>query len=342
MFARGSLTRYVLQRLLLTIPMVWLLLTLVFLLLRVAPGDPVSASLGGRLSEAALDERRAALGLDRPLFTQYLDYLNQVAHLDFGTTISDRTPILNVIRDNGGVTLTLGVAGMLVALLIGVPAGLLAARHRDGVSDTGIRLFGIVSYAAPVFFTGLLAQLFFAVKLDWFPTSGIASPVTKFQVEPITHIILLDAILQGDGGAFLEILHHLVLPGVTLGLLLSGVFIRLVRVNMLQTLQSDYVEAARARGVGERAVVWRHAFRNALVPFVTVLGLQIALLLSGAVLTETTFNLPGLGLQLVNYIEDRDYTAVQGIITLFALVVIAISIIVDIVNAFIDPRVRYS
>jgi peptide/nickel transport system permease protein len=342
MFGRGSLPRYIAQRLLLTIPMVWLLLSLVFLLLRVAPGDPVSAAVGGKLSEEALDERRAALGLDRPLVTQYLEYLGDVARLDFGATISDRIPVIDIIRDNGGVTLTLGVAALMVALLVGLPGGLISARMRDGVTDTGIRLFGVVTYAAPVFFTGLLAKLLFAVELGWFPTSGIATPITKFEVEPVTHILLVDALVAGNTDAVLEILHHLVLPAVTLGLLLCGVFIRLVRVNMLQTLRTDYVEAARARGVGERAVLWRHAFRNALVPFVTVLGLQVAILLSGAVLTETTFNLPGLGLQLVNYIEARDYVAVQGIISMFALVVVAISILVDIVNALIDPRVRYS
>jgi peptide/nickel transport system permease protein len=342
MFGRGSLPRYIAQRLLLTIPMVWLLLSLVFLLLRVAPGDPVSAAVGGKLSEEALDERRAALGLDRPLVTQYLEYLGDVARLDFGATISDRIPVIDIIRDNGGVTLTLGVAALMVALLVGLPGGLISARMRDGVTDTGIRLFGVVTYAAPVFFTGLLAKLLFAVELGWFPTSGIATPITKFEVEPVTHILLVDALVAGNTDAVLEILHHLALPAVTLGLLLCGVFIRLVRVNMLQTLRTDYVEAARARGVGERAVLWRHAFRNALVPFVTVLGLQVAILLSGAVLTETTFNLPGLGLQLVNYIEARDYVAVQGIISMFALVVVAISILVDIVNALIDPRVRYS
>jgi len=342
MLGRGSLPRYVAQRLLLTIPMVWLLLSLVFILLRVAPGDPVSASVGSRLSEEALDERRAALGLDRPLIVQYFEYLGEVARLDFGTTVSDGRPVLEVVRDSGGVTLTLAVAALVVALCVGLPGGLISARLRDGVADTGIRLFGVVTYATPVFFTGLLAQLLFAVKLGWFPTSGNASPITRFEVEPVTHILLLDAVIAGNTDATLEILHYLVLPAVTLGLLLCGVFIRLVRVSMLQTLQSDYVEAARARGIPERPVIWRHGFRNALVPFVTILGLQVSILMSGAVLTETTFNLPGLGLALLNYIEGRDYVAVQGIISLFALVVVAISILVDIVNALIDPRVRYS
>ena len=335
----GSLPRYIGQRLLLIIPMIWVLLTMVFLLLRVAPGDPVSAAVGGKLSEAALDERRAALGLDRPLIVQYLDYLGDVATLNFGKTISDNRPIVEIIRDNGGATLTLTLGAFLFALLIGIPLGLLAGRHRDSVRDVVIRIFGVVTYAAPVFFTGLMFIILVA-PLGW-PTFDIASPMTKFTVEPVTHIILLDAMIAGDGGAVVDILKHHLLPSFTLGLLLSGVFIRLVRVNLLQTLKGDYVEAARARGVPERYVIRRHAFRNALVPVVTVIGLQVALTLSGAVLTESTFNWPGLGTQLIDYITARDYSAVQGIVTFFAIVVVVVSLLVDIITAIIDPRVRY-
>ncbi len=335
----GSLPRYIGQRLLLIIPMIWVLLTMVFLLLRVAPGDPVSAAVGGKLSEAALDERRAALGLDRPLIVQYLDYLGDVATFNFGKTISDNRPIVEIIRDNGGATLTLTLGAFLFALLIGIPLGLLAGRHRDSVRDVVIRVFGVVTYAAPVFFTGLMFIILVA-PLGW-PTFDIASPMTKFTVEPVTHIILLDAMIAGDGAAVVDILKHHLLPSFTLGLLLSGVFIRLVRVNLLQTLKGDYVEAARARGVPERYVIRRHAFRNALVPVVTVIGLQVALTLSGAVLTESTFNWPGLGTQLIDYITARDYSAVQGIVTFFAIVVVVVSLPVDIITAIIDPRVRY-
>ncbi len=335
----GSLPRYVVQRLLLIVPMIWVLLTLVFLLLRVAPGDPVSAAVGGKLSDAALDERRAALGLDRPLLTQYLDYIGQVARLDFGKAISDNRPITSIIVDNGGATLTLTLGAMLIALLVGIPLGLVGGRRRDQPADVVIRIFGVVTYAAPVFFTGLMFILL-AAKLGW-PTYGIASPITQFEVEPVTHVLLVDAVIAGDGGAVKDVLFHHLLPCLTLGLLLSGVFIRLVRVNMLQSLQGDYIEAARARGVPERYVIRRHAFRNALVPVVTVIGLQVALAMSGAVLTERTFNWPGLGNQLLNYITVRDYSAVQGIITFFAVVVVLVSLAVDVVNALIDPRVRY-
>ena len=184
----GSLPRYIGQRVLLVIPMIWVLLTLTFILLRVAPGDPVSAAVGGKLSEAALDERRAALGLDRPLIVQYLDYLGQVATLNFGKTISDNRPIVDIIRDNGGATLTLTVGAFMIALLIGIPLGLLAGRHRDSVRDVVTRIFGVVTYAAPPFFTGLMFVILVA-PLGW-PTYDIASPVTKFTVPPVTHILL--------------------------------------------------------------------------------------------------------------------------------------------------------
>ena len=330
----GSLPRYIGQRVLLIIPMIWVLLTMVFVLLRVAPGDPVSAAVGGKLSEEALDERRAALGLDRPLIVQYFDYLGDIATLNFGKTISDNRPIVDIIRDNGGATLTLTIGAFMFALLIGIPLGLLAGRHRDSARDVVIRVFGVVTYAAPVFFTGLMFIIIVA-PLGW-PTFDIASPITKF-----THIILVDAIIAGDSEAVVDILKHHLLPCFTLGLLLSGVFIRLVRVNLLQTLKGDYVEAARARGIPERYVIRRHAFRNALVPVVTVIGLQVALTLSGAVLTESTFNWPGLGTQLIDYITARDYAAVQGIVTFFAIVVVVVSLLVDIITAIIDPRVRY-
>ena len=336
----GSLPRYILQRTILVIPMIWVILTLVFLVLRVAPGDPVSAALGGKLNAEALAQRREALGFNEPLISQYWDYLSSVLRLDFGRTFSDNQPVLHVIRDNGGATLSLTIAAFVIALLVGLPLGMIAGRYRDSAGDVVIRAFGIITYAAPVFFVGFLAQIYVAQPLG-LPTSGMASPVTVFVVQPHTHILLIDVFLSGDGAAITDVLKHLLLPAITLGLLICGVFIRLVRVNILQTMQADYVEAAEARGIAPAKVTRRHAFRNALVPVITVVGLQFALLLSGAVLTESTFNWPGLGQKLVTYINDRDYGAVQGIITIFALAVVLISLLVDIVNALVDPRVRY-
>jgi peptide/nickel transport system permease protein len=177
--------------------------------------------------------------------------------------------------------------------------------------------------------------------LPGWPTYDIASVETKFLIEPKTHILLLDTVLAGDTDATLDVLQHHVFPCLTLGLLLAGVIIRLVRVNVIQALKGDYVEAARARGISESRVVRKHAFRNALVPVITVVGLQIALTLSGAVLTETTFNWPGLGTELVEYVTKRDYVAVQGLVTFFAVIVVVVSLLVDILNALVDPRVRY-
>jgi peptide/nickel transport system permease protein len=337
----GSLRGYVLIRIALMIPMVWVLLTVVFLMMRVAPGDPISATLGGQITAEQLAERRAALGFDRPLIVQYLEYLWDAVRLKFGTTITDGQTIGSIVVENGGATLTLTMAALLFALVVGLPLGLIAGRYRETIPDAFIRVFAILGYAAPPFFVGLLAQLLFAKNLDWLPASKMASPIVQAQAETHTHILIFDLAIDGNWDGVWDVFLHLVLPATTLGLLVMGVFIRLVRVNVGQALGGDYVEAARARGVPERRVVSMHAFRNALVPVVTVMGLQVALLLGGAVLTEQTFSWPGLGTRLLEYLNNRDYIGVQGLITVFALVVVLISLIIDIVNALIDPRVRY-
>jgi peptide/nickel transport system permease protein len=337
----GSLRGYVLVRIALMIPMIWVLLTVVFLMMRVAPGDPISATLGGKLSPAQLAERKADLGFDRPLLTQYFEYLWDAVRFKFGTTITDKQAISSIIVENGGATLTLTVAALLFAIILGLPLGLIAGRFRETVPDAVIRVFAILGYAAPPFFVGLLAQLLFAKNLDWLPASKMASPIVQATSVEHTHILMLDLAIEGNWDGVWDVFRHLILPMVTLGLLVTGVFIRLVRVNVGQALGGDYVEAARARGVPERRVVSRHAFRNALIPVVTVMGLQAALLLGGAVLTEKTFSWPGLGTRLLEYLESRDYIGVQGLVTFFALIVVVISLIIDIVNALIDPRVRY-
>jgi len=336
-----SLRTYALTRLALVLPMLWILLTLVFFMMRVAPGDPVTAALGGRLPEQELQQRRHAAGYDKPLIVQYVDYLGDVARLNFGTTITDDRPVTDVIVENGSATLELTFWAMVVALSVGIGLGLLAGRLRDSGADVSIRMFGIVVYAMPAFFLGFLAQLLFGERLGWLPTSGRASPEVQFLLPTHTHLYVVDAIIYGDWATFKDVVLHLILPAATLGLIIAGVLIRLVRVNVLQTMKGDYIEAARARGIDEKSVVYRHACKNALVPVVTVLGLQVALLMSGAVLTETTFNWPGIGFELVRYLNNRDYIAVQGIITFFALIVIFISVLIDFVNAWIDPRVRY-
>lgn len=337
----GSLRRYLLVRLALVIPMVWILLTFVFLLMRVAPGDPIQAALGTKVSPAQIAAKRAAAGYDKPLIQQYFEYLGQVFRGDFGTTITDNRPVLNVIGQTGAATLELSFFALIVALVVGLVGGMLAGRFRDTWFDVGSRLFAIFVYAAPVFLLGLMGQLVFSVWLGWLPSNNQAGAITQAFLTTHTHILVIDAIIDGNWTALGDVLKHLILPAVTLGLLLSGVFLRLVRVNVIQTLRNDYIEAARARGIGEGRVVLRHAFRNALVPVITIVGLQAALLLSGAVLTEETFNWPGIGKTLIDYLNQRDYVAVQGIVTMFALAVVVISLIIDFLNAWADPRMRY-
>jgi peptide/nickel transport system permease protein len=339
--AGTSLRTYLLTRLGLAIPTVLILLTMVFLLMRVAPGDPIQAALGGHVSQQEIAKRRAAAGYDRPIPTQYVEYLGDAVTLNLGTSLTDHRTVTSIIVDNGSATLELTFWSFAIAVVVGVSIGLLAGRYRDTWTDTAGRMFGIFVYAAPVFFTGFLLQLLFGSTLHLLPTSGRASPITEFELNKTTHLYIIDTVLTGNWNALGDVIRHLILPSVTLGLLVSGVLIRLVRVNLLQTMRGDYVEAARARGISERRVVMNHAFRNALVPVVTVAGLQFAILLGGAILTEETFNWPGIGSELVRYLDNRDYIAVQGIITVFALAVVVVSVLIDVVNAFIDPRVRY-
>jgi len=337
----SPLTRYLLVRLALIIPMMWILVTMVFVLMRVI-GDPISAALGGRLSAEQIAERKAAAGLDRPILTQYWEYMSGLVQGDFGRTLTDNRAVSEILITNGAATLELAIWALIVAFSVGVPLGRIAARYRDRFPDVVLRLFAILVYAAPVFFVGLLLKLAFT-PFGW-PSSGRASTSAELavsDVSPRTHIMIIDAILYGDTGYIVDVLQHAVLPAIALGLLTGGVFLRLIRVNLLQTLRMDYVTAARARGVSERRVMNRHAFRNALVPVVTVMGLQIALLLGGAILTETTFEWKGLGYQLAEYLIRRDFLAVQGIVTLIALIVGAVSFLIDVIVAFVDPRVRF-
>jgi len=337
----NPLARYLLLRLALLVPMIWLLVTLVFVMMRVI-GDPIQAALGGRLPADQIAQRKADAGLDRPILTQYWEYISGLVRGDFGVTLTDNRKVSDILVVNGAATLELAFWSLIVAFAVGIPLGRLAARYRDRLPDVALRLFSILVYAAPVFFVGLLLKLAFT-PLGW-PSSGRASTSTELtlqQVDPQTHIMIVDAFLWGEPSLIWDVLQHAMLPAIALGLLTGGVFIRLVRVNLLQTLRMDYVTAARARGVSERRVLRKHAFRNALVPVVTVMGMQIAMLLAGAILTETTFEWKGLGYALAEYLIKRDFLAVQGIVTVIALVVGVMSFLIDVIVAFVDPRVRF-
>ncbi|GAA2232180.1 ABC transporter permease [Herbiconiux moechotypicola] len=331
------------MRFLLIFPTIFILVTLVFLLMRTV-GDPITAAQGGRLTADQLQERIHAAGYDRPIIVQYLEYLGQVFTGNFGTTISDNRPVTEVLLTYGGATLELAFYALIVAFLVGIPLGLVAAAFRDRVPDAVLRVFAILCYATPVFFAGMLLKLVFSVWLQWLPVAGRASTRTELAMQTLdgkTGIYLVDAIALGSPAAIGDVLSHAVLPGIALGLLTAGVFLRLVRTNVIGTLGTDYVDAARSRGVRESRLVRTHAYKPALIPIITVIGLQIALLLGGAVLTETTFEWKGLGFQLAAYLAARDFVAVQGIVALLAVIVAVTNFIVDVIAALIDPRVRY-
>lgn len=336
----SNLGRYIAVRLALAPVFLFLLLTVLFTLLRILPGDIVTASLAGRASEERIEAARAAAGVDRPLLVQYGDFLSDLARGDLGQPLTDSRSTGELVGDVLPATIELTFFAMLVAIPLGILLGALGARFRDSPLDGGARLFGIVAFSVPVFWLGIQAQLVFANWLGWLPTGNRISARID-QVNGPTGFFVLDGILAGNSEFALTSLKHLVLPGVTLGLVISGIFIRLVRVNMLQTLRADYVESAHARGVAERPVLFRHAFKNALVPVITIMGLQFALLLGGAILTETTFSWPGIGAKLVDFINARDYVGVQVLVTVIAIVITVVSLLIDVLNGLIDPRVRY-
>jgi peptide/nickel transport system permease protein len=336
-----ALQYYIISRLLLAPLMVWTITTVVFLLLRATPGDPVDAMLGPRAPESQKALMREQLGLNDPLWVQYLNYLQGLLSLNLGTSLSSRgQAVWDIIQDFFPATAELAIFSMAIALAIGVSMGILAASRPNTPLDAGGRIFGIVTYSVPLFWVGMLFQLVFSVQLGWFPL-GTRYPVSAIPPEGPTGLYTIDSLLSGDVSAFGLSLFYLILPSFSLGLVLSGIFERIVRVNLKQTLKADYVEAARARGIPERQVLLNHALKNALIPVVTVLGLTLAAMLGGAVLTEVTFSWPGLGNRLYEAISLRDYPTVQGIIVFFAVVVVVASIAIDIINAYIDPRIRY-
>ena len=339
----GGLWRYVLLRLVLIIPTVFILVTVVFFLMRLT-GDPITAALGGRLPADQLAERVHEAGFDRPIFVQYFDYIWGVLRGDFGVTITDKRPVVEILLQYGSATLELALFALIVAFVISIPFGLVAAYKRDKWPDAVLRISAILAYATPIFFVGLLLKLVFSVWLGWLPVSGRAGTRTELTMSGIdspSGIYLLDAIRLGDGAAIGDVLWHAILPATALGLLTAGVFLRLIRTNVIGTLGQQYVTSGRSRGVSEYRLVTKHAFRPALIPIITVMGMQIALLLAGAVLTETTFEWKGLGFMLAEYLKARDFVAVQGIVVIIAVLVAVTNFVVDLVAAAIDPRVRY-
>lgn len=320
--------------------MLLILVSVVFVILRVLPGDPAVAILREGASEEQLNAFRASLGLDKPLSVQYIEFISGVIRFDFGDSMTRDRSVVDEIKTFFPATVELSLYSMLVIAGVGITSGAYAAHHRKSAADYTIRVISIILYSIPIFWLGIILQMFFGARLGWLPVFGRLSagavPPTS-----ITGLYTIDALLTGNIPIFTDAILHLIMPSLTLGLILGGIFTRLTRANMLEVLEQDFITAGRARGLQERVLVYRHGLRNAFIPIVTILGLQFAALLAGAILTETTFSWPGLGRLVVDRIFDRDFTVVQASILFFALLVAFISLFVDILYGFIDPRIRY-
>jgi peptide/nickel transport system permease protein len=304
------MTRKILQRIAYTLPAVWLILTTVFLLIHIVPGDPVAQMLGEDARAEDLAQLRHALGLDAPLGTQYVRYLSGLFRGNWGTSFHFNSSVSAIVFQHFPATLELALAGLFVCLAIAIPAGVYSAARQGSAADHATSVFTLLGLSLPNFALGPLLILVFSIEIGWLPVSG-------------------------RGG-----IEHLVLPAVTLGAALAAILTRMVRASMIEELSSDYVRTARAKGLSERRVLFRHALPNAMIPIITIVGLQFGALLAGTIVTETIFSWPGIGRVAVQAITERDYPLLQGCILVIALSCVFVNLLTDLIYAVIDPRVR--
>jgi dipeptide transport system permease protein len=332
---------FLFRRLALVVPTFLGITLLVFTLIRLIPGDPVEALSGERgMTEERHQRLLHEFGLDRPLPVQYGDYVWKALHGDLGLSAITHEPVFSEFMARFPATIELSSVAMLLALSIGLPAGIVAAVKRNTAWDYSVMGASLTGYSMPIFWWGLLLILTFSVWLGWTPVSGRIA--IQYDITPVTGFMLVDSLLAGDRGAFRSALSHLILPAIALGTIPLAVIARMTRSSMLEVLREDYVRTARAKGAGRVRVVAVHALRNALIPVVTTIGLQVGTLLAGAILTETIFSWPGIGKWLVEAIHRRDYAAVQGGILMTATVIIGVNLIVDVLYGVINPRIRHA
>lgn len=309
------MTGYVLKRLLDAIPTTFLVLLLVFIAMRILPGDPAIAALGDQATPEQLALFRERMGLNDPLWLQFLNFVWGAVTLDFGSSLLNNRPVLGLILYNLPYTIELTIVAMLMGVAAGIPLGVVAATRRNRLPDTGVRVFSLVGYAVPDFYLGALLLITFSLNLGWFPING-----------------------GGDG--FLDRMHHIFLPALTLAMVKAAFIGRLTRTSLLEVLSRDYVRTARAKGAGEQRVIYRHGLRNALLPITTGLGLSLLATLSGSVAIELVFNRPGIGKLLISAIAERDYAVIQGGVIVFAMFVVLINLLMDLVYIVVDPRIE--
>ena len=332
--------RFVVRRLLLLVPILLGLSFLVFIWIRALPGGPAAALLGERATPQAVQAIMHQYGLDKPLPVQYWRYLKSIVRLDFGNSVTSRQRVMTEFRQRFPATVELSVAAGLFSVLFGIPLGFFAAKRYQGFFDHASLIVSLLGISIPIFFLALILKYVFAVKLGWLPTVGRISVL--IEAKHPTNFYLLDAILTWNWGAFVDVGKHLVLPAIALGSIPLAIIARITRASVLDVQNEDYVRTARAKGLPPLVVDRRHVLRNAMLPISTVVGLQVGLLLAGAILTETVFAIPGIGTWLQQAIVARNYPVIEGGILIIAIVVVVVNLLVDLSYAILNPKIRLS
>ncbi|CAN5473279.1 ABC transporter permease [soil metagenome] len=333
------MTGYVVRRLLIAVPILFGITLIVFLMLHTAGGDPAVIMLGPRASDESLSTLRHELKLDRSLPVQYFDFLGKAVRGDFGDSYRSRQPVSDEVFNRFPATIELAIAAMLIGTVIGVAAGVVAATRRNSISDLTSTVGSLIGVSIPTFWLGIIMIVIFGVELQWLPISGRID--SRIGADPSVRFIVFSSLFHGDWAILEDALKHLVLPAFTLAAWPAAIIARMTRSSLIEALHQDYIRTARAKGLTERAVVWRHAIRNALLPVVTVAGLEFGGLLAGAVVTEQVFSWPGIGKLTVDAITNRDYQIVQGVVILVGVIFIVINLLVDLIYAWLDPRIHY-
>nr|WP_205669466.1 ABC transporter permease [Brevibacillus formosus] len=330
---------YSIRRILMLIPVLVGMSIIVFSIIRAIPGDPALTILGEKATPQAIADIREALGLNNPWYIQYFDYMKNILSGNLGESLQTNAPISDEIMPYLAATTELTIVSMLIAVFIGVNAGILSAWKQNSWFDYCAMLIALVGVSMPIFWLGLMEQWVFAQELKWLPSVGRDN--SRNPVEAITHFYILDTMMAGHWDQLWEVIKHLILPGIALGTIPMAIIARITRSSMLEVMRADYVRTARAKGLTQFWVVYKHALKNALIPVLTVIGLQTGLLLGGAVLTETIFGWPGVGRYIVTAIGNRDYPVIQSGILVIATIFVLINLLVDLLYAYIDPRIKY-
>lgn len=336
MAAMGS---YVGRRLVEIVPVFFGVLLIVFVIAHLTPGDPVLIALGEHATPEAIERLRAELDLDEPLPLQFIKYMGRVMRGDLGRSIQNNERVIVELATRFPATIELTFAAMLIASSVGIATGVVAAARRNSWFDGASMFVALFGFSMPIFWLGIMLILLFAWYLGWFPISGRLD--YTIELTRLTNLYLVDALLSGNWEALGDALRHLILPAITLSTVALAIIARMTRSSLLEVLRQDYVRTARAKGLGEARVISRHALKNAFIPVVTVIGLNVGSLLGGAILTETIFAWPGVGRLVVDAIFARDYPVVQGAVLVIALVFVVVNLLVDLSYAYLDPRIHY-